>query len=58
MKVADYFAWGTRNPDGKPDGSDGVNFVSMYGDFDYTWTDEFQSGAYNAGGSPICQFSI
>ena len=58
LKAAEYTSWGTRNPDGVSDGSDGVNFVCMYADFDYNWTDEFQNGAYQGGGYPICQFSL
>ena len=56
LRAAEHFRWGTRNPDGVKDGSDGVNFVWMYAGFDYTWTDEFQTGAYHTGGFPICQF--
>merc|ERR1711994_370505 len=29
----------------------------IYSGFDYTWTDEFQTGAYHTGGFPICQFN-
>jgi hypothetical protein len=56
LKEAEFIPWGTRQPDGGKD--DGTNFVTMYGDFDYHWTDENTDFVYHGGAFPICQSGV